>query len=219
MEIQFDLAGDPEGGRVSNYLLEKSRIIYQTPGESNFHSLSILFTLFQGNFHIFYQLLNSNDSSLSSELCLTTPEYFHYLNQSRCYTVDGINDAEEWKDTTKAMQTMGFTPDEQKEIFRILAGILYLGNIHFTNDAKDQAQIADQQSTRYEKKFFSLFSQWWKILPTSSRQILTVPAKLCVSAQFLLVLKVVLLVYRLMLVLNLLMGYWEPWESELMYIY
>ena len=51
------------------------------------------------------------------------------------------------------MQTMGFTGEEQKEIFRILSGILYLGNIHFTNDAKDQAQIGDKQSKSH---FFSV---------------------------------------------------------------
>jgi myosin heavy subunit len=44
---------------------------------------------------------------------LGDPSSFHYLNQSSCIRVDGINDAEEYLATRSAMDMVGITEQEQ----------------------------------------------------------------------------------------------------------
>lgn len=44
---------------------------------------------------------------------LGSPESFHYLNQSKCYKLDEINDAEEYLATRRAMDIVGISEGEQ----------------------------------------------------------------------------------------------------------
>lgn len=132
MEIQFDRGGDPRGGKISNYLLEKSRVIFQNRDERGFH--------------IFYQMLAGADASMRDAFRLQEPSYYNYLNQSGCYTVEGTNDVEEWNDVLKAMQVMGFSEEEKTEIFRLVASILWLGNITFADTEKEEAYIMNEDT-------------------------------------------------------------------------
>jgi len=148
MEIQFDRGGDPKGGRITNYLLEKSRLVYQQKGERNFH--------------VFYQLLEGADGKLKEDFRLQDASYYHYCNQGGSPKVDTIDDKEEFAEMMQAMTTMGLSSQEQHEVLRIVAGILWLGNVTFQNDAKDAAQIVDANVLQMAAYLFQMDPEMMK---------------------------------------------------------
>ncbi|XP_074098878.1 unconventional myosin 10A [Cotesia typhae] len=105
------------GGRVTQYLLEKSRIVTQASDERNYH--------------VFYELLAGLDQQLRDKYGLLTPDKYFYLNQGGSCQIDGKNDTQDFKALLSAMQVLGFTSEEQDTIFRILASVLHLGNVYF----------------------------------------------------------------------------------------
>ncbi|XP_078288044.1 unconventional myosin-If-like [Rhinoraja longicauda] len=84
-EIQFSRGGEPDGGKISNFLLEKSRVVSQNPGERSFH--------------IYYQLLKGVSEEERTNLGVTAPDYYYYLNQSATYTIDDMDDGLEFAET------------------------------------------------------------------------------------------------------------------------
>ncbi|KAI9596469.1 P-loop containing nucleoside triphosphate hydrolase protein [Syncephalis fuscata] len=129
IRIEFNAAGQIAGANIERYLLEKSRVTHQTSKERNFH--------------IFYQLLKSTDSTIKDPLLLDgdVNDYAYVKNSSK--VIDGVDDAEEFKNIQKSMDVMGFNQDEQRDLFRIVAAILHLGNLTATGGSSDQAQIND----------------------------------------------------------------------------
>jgi len=59
------------------------------------------------------------------------------LSQGENPVIDGVDDRSEFLSTQDAFRLLGFSDKEQKNIFRILAGILQLGNI-VIDPGKDQ---------------------------------------------------------------------------------
>uniref|UniRef100_A0A224Z4W2 Myosin I n=1 Tax=Rhipicephalus zambeziensis TaxID=60191 RepID=A0A224Z4W2_9ACAR len=130
VEIQFSRGGVPEGGRISNFLLEKSRVVSQSPNERNFH--------------IFYQVCYGASPEMKKDLGVANPDYYSYLNQSGVYKVEGTNDAHDFQETLKAMTVMGMSEDEQTQFLRVVMGVLHMGMITFVEKG-NYAVVEDEQ--------------------------------------------------------------------------
>nr|UEK51396.1 myosin IE [Parasacculina yatsui] len=117
IEIKFNAGGQPVGGEISNFLLEKSRVAYQNMSERSFH--------------IFYQLCVGASGDMKDNFGLAAPDYYAYLNQTGVYRVDDINDAGDFSETLQAMTVMGLSESQQSDVLQLVSAILHLGNIAF----------------------------------------------------------------------------------------
>lgn len=130
LEIQFNSQGEPVGANINNYLLEKSRVVGQITNERNFH--------------IFYQFTKAASSNYRETFGVQQPQSYIYTSKSKCYDVQGIDDHADFKETLDAMNIIGLVQAEQDNIFRMLAAILWLGNVSFAEDDSGNATIVDQ---------------------------------------------------------------------------
>ncbi|KAH1045236.1 hypothetical protein GLYMA_09G282500v4 [Glycine max] len=138
VEIQFDQKGRISGAAIRTYLLERSRVCQVSDPERNYHC--------------FYMLCAAPQEDVD-KYKLGSPRTFHYLNQSNCIELDGLDDSKEYLATKRAMEVVGINSDEQDAIFRIVAAVLHLGNIEFVKGEEDET---DSSKPKDEKSHFHL---------------------------------------------------------------
>jgi len=143
-EIRFLRGGQPVGGNISNFLLEKSRVVSPGKGERNFH--------------IFYQLTKNASERDKTELGLSAPSNFNYLNCSGTYDADGIDDAKEYQEMKKSLSICGVSEEDQASLFQIVAGILHLGNIEFSEE-NNEAVVVDPRTLEFPAYLLGVSSE------------------------------------------------------------
>ncbi|XP_062952216.1 unconventional myosin-VI isoform X1 [Cynocephalus volans] len=143
VEIHFNEKNSVVGGFVSHYLLEKSRICVQGKEERNYH--------------IFYRLCAGASEDIREKLHLSSPDNFRYLNRGctryfankdtdkqilqnrkspECLKAGSLKDPllDDHGDFIRmctAMKKIGLDDEEKLDLFRVVAGVLHLGNIDF----------------------------------------------------------------------------------------
>jgi len=118
IEIRFDPTGTLVGASIETYLLEKVRLISQAEGERNYH--------------VFYEMLSGMTEDELDQFLLGdyTAEDFKITSCSGTYDRrDGVQDAATYEDLVDALEVMGFTKEQQDDVFSIASAVLHLSNL------------------------------------------------------------------------------------------
>ncbi|EGD78899.1 MYO1B protein [Salpingoeca rosetta] len=128
-EIVFSKDGSIRGAVMSQYLLEKSRVVHQNPGEQTFH--------------VFYLLLAGATDDDRITYALRQPEEYGYIasNPDALEAIGTPALAAASRELHECIRTIGFTDDEKANLWALLSGVLLLGNLDFT-DVGDAAEVA-----------------------------------------------------------------------------
>lgn len=139
MDIEFDYKADPMGGVITNYLLEKSRVIQQQPGERNFHSfyqvviIYYWFNVFCLTFKFWSRCLlkllrGCSDAELRQYHLSRDPNAYEYTKHG---STEQLSEQQDYKATNAALRALGYNPSEIATVWKVVSAILHLGNITF----------------------------------------------------------------------------------------
>ncbi|NXF93845.1 MYO3A protein, partial [Eubucco bourcierii] len=123
LEMKFTCGGTVVGAQISEYLLEKSRVVHQAVGEKNFHI-----------FYYIYAGLAEKKKLAHYKL----PEYRppRYLQNDHFRIVqDFMNNSfykSQFESIEQCFKVIGFTLEELGSVYSVLAAILNVGNIEFS---------------------------------------------------------------------------------------
>ncbi|XP_036388524.1 myosin-7-like [Megalops cyprinoides] len=129
IRIHFGHTGKLASADIDIYLLEKSRVIFQQPGERSYH--------------IYYQIMSQKKPELLDMLLVSSNPYdYHYCSQG-VTTVDNVDDGQELLATDHAMDTLGFSAEEKYGCYKIVGAIMHFGNMKFKLRQREEQAEAD----------------------------------------------------------------------------
>ncbi|NXS36038.1 MYO19 protein, partial [Pomatostomus ruficeps] len=127
IQLQLDRFHHLTGASIQTFLLEKTRVAYQAPNERNFH--------------IFYQITKGATAEERLEWNLPEGAEYRWLpNSERNLDEDSL------EVTRGAMFHLGIGRATQSNIFKVLSGLLHLGNVQFSNpvDESQPCELEDK---------------------------------------------------------------------------
>ncbi|XP_040448820.1 myosin-IIIa isoform X1 [Falco naumanni] len=123
LEMKFTCGGTVVGAQISEYLLEKSRVVHQAVGEKNFHI-----------FYYIYAGLAEKKKLAHYKLSEYRPP--RYLQNDHFRIVqDFMNNSfykSQFESIEQCFKVIGFTLEELGSVYSVLAAILNVGNIEFS---------------------------------------------------------------------------------------
>uniref|UniRef100_A0A8D2LRS4 Myosin heavy chain 7 n=1 Tax=Varanus komodoensis TaxID=61221 RepID=A0A8D2LRS4_VARKO len=129
IRIHFGPSGKLASADIDIYLLEKSRVIFQQPGERSYH--------------IYYQILSGKKAELQDMLLLSSNPYDYHFCSQGVTTVDNLDDGDELMATDHAMDILGFSPEEKYGCYKIVGAIMHFGNMKFKQKQREEQAEAE----------------------------------------------------------------------------
>ncbi|KAK9527524.1 hypothetical protein VZT92_014079 [Zoarces viviparus] len=128
LEMKFTCAGTVVGAQISEYLLEKSRVIHQAAGERNFHIFYYIYAGLADRKKLAHYKLSDSK----------TPKYL--WNEHVKLGPDIVSNTfykEQFDAVEQCFKVIGFTLEELGSVYSTLAAILNSGDIEFSPVASE----------------------------------------------------------------------------------
>lgn len=129
------------GCEIEEYLLEKSRVTMQAPGERNFH--------------IFYQMMAGLSLEEKGALYLKNCEDHLYLkggragmqaDYERIYASNELYEDDIKMQQTRAAFSQFFSEEEVENVLRITAGVILLGDVNLVGDGGEGSRCIEDEA-------------------------------------------------------------------------
>lgn len=122
IELRFNDKLVVEGALMSEYLLEKPRVVSQSDGERNFH--------------VFYLIFANLSAEKKNSFALLDPSSHRYI-KNNTKAIDEITSAksnEMSQELWDCFGQVGFSAEETDNLYHLLSAVLHAGDIEFTGE-------------------------------------------------------------------------------------